>query len=258
MLRVASAIVLLLGPIAAAHSVHAQAREGPPSEPPDGPPPSVFDLGISLYEQGRFDEAYAAFQGGYELTARPEFIYNMFLCRRDAGMLEEAAELLERFLAEAGEINNRSLLEGRLVALRERLATRAAEQEERDAAEAARAEAEANARAARERAIEPPSRVGPAVLLAVGGASIVAGATLAVLAAQKNSDLSDRCFDGRCVASDRDDIDQLRTRAIAADVTLFGGVALVGAGALWWILTTPDEDDLAVQCGPLSCSVLGN
>lgn len=77
-----------------------------------------FELGSEYYARGRFEAAAAEFTRAYELTRAPELLYNLYLCHRDAGSRERAADALERYLATSESVENRELLEERLRALR--------------------------------------------------------------------------------------------------------------------------------------------
>ncbi|HZS39853.1 MAG TPA: tetratricopeptide repeat protein [Polyangia bacterium] len=57
-----------------------------------------FDLGSQLYQQGRYDEALAELTRGYELDARPEFLYSLGQTERKRGRCKQALDYYQRYL----------------------------------------------------------------------------------------------------------------------------------------------------------------
>ncbi|MEM7606229.1 MAG: hypothetical protein AAF411_12810 [Myxococcota bacterium] len=203
----------------------------------------LFELGQRLYSRGEFVAAAEAFERSYEESHRPELLYNVYLARRDAGAPAVAASALRRYLREADS--------ERLAETRDVLEARAASLEAQAARDSdAQAPQEPDASAGRSPAI------GPVVLISAGGAAILAGAIMGVLALGKQSDLDDVCGDDQvCPASAADDITQGRRFARASDGLLFGGLAVAAGGALWWILGSRGGDD-GVAAGA-ACSADG-
>jgi tetratricopeptide (TPR) repeat protein len=58
-----------------------------------------IDRGSSLYQQGRYDEAFAELSAGYQLDPRPELLYSLGQTERKRGHCKEAIEYYERYLA---------------------------------------------------------------------------------------------------------------------------------------------------------------
>jgi len=80
-----------------------------------------------------------------------------------------------------------------------------------------------------------PSRVGPIVLLAVGGAGLIVGGVFGGLAIGKKSSLDSACQPkSACPASSQGDIDALNTDATVATVGFAVGGAAVVAGGIWF------------------------
>jgi hypothetical protein len=80
-----------------------------------------------------------------------------------------------------------------------------------------------------------PSRVGPIVLLAVGGAGLIVGGVFGGLALGKKSSLDSACQPkSACPASSQGDIDALNTDATIATVGFAVGGAAVVAGGIWF------------------------
>jgi tetratricopeptide (TPR) repeat protein len=72
----------------------------------------AFKKGEALFRAGRYLEALAQFSGGYELSQRPLFLFNMGECARKLGQTERARAYYQRYIdADKG---------GKLVALAEK------------------------------------------------------------------------------------------------------------------------------------------
>jgi hypothetical protein len=57
-----------------------------------------FDLGSALYQQGRYDEALVELTRGYQLDARPEFLYSLGQTERKRARFKEALDYYQRYL----------------------------------------------------------------------------------------------------------------------------------------------------------------
>lgn len=230
---------------------------GPPALPPEleAEARSRFELGVSLYHQGRAEEALVEFQRAHEISGRPEFYYNIYLCHRDAGQIREAATSLASYLAESGDVPNRGLLERRLETLREQIAneeeTAAAEAEARRAAE------DAERRAGQRTELRQPNRTGPVLLLGIGGAAMLAAVGVGVSALFLHDELDQDCFGSACPYWKADEIDSLHRRTLAFDVMIGAGAAMVLGGMIWWIVDKPVEVPVTASCGPFGCVVEG-
>ena len=80
-----------------------------------------------------------------------------------------------------------------------------------------------------------PSRVGPLVLIGVGGAALVAGGVLGIVSLGKTHSLEDRCPNDTCPPSVYGDVDSARTYVRATDILLIGGGVVAAAGIGWFI-----------------------
>src|SRR5689334_10519236 len=60
-----------------------------------------YEAGSGLYQLGRYDEAIREFSAGYALSHRPQFALNLAQCYRKLGRLEDARDMIRRFLDEA-------------------------------------------------------------------------------------------------------------------------------------------------------------
>ncbi len=95
---------------------------------------SLHEAAVAAYQDGRYEAAMRRFQEAYDLSARPELLYNIGQSADRAGLYPEAIEALEAFLAE-GEMGDdmRRTVSSRVDFLRERVAEeRAAAPEEEE------------------------------------------------------------------------------------------------------------------------------
>ncbi len=160
-----------------------------------------FLNGRAAYDEGRYDDALAAFERAFELSPRPALHYNIGLAHDRLRHDADALEHYETYLREVENPPQQVQVEARIAALREAEARREAEQTarldaERAAAEAAAQEAaraeleeqerrmaqlEAERDAARlEASEEESSNTGLIVGLSVG-AAVVIGAVVAIV-----------------------------------------------------------------------------
>lgn len=209
----------------------------------------LFRTGSLHFDAGDYAEAADDFEASYELSGRPELLYNIYLSNERLGRLERAIAALEGFLDRGDVGERREPLQRRLSNLRER-----------------RSEELANESAAREREQElrdaAAERGDPGALpwvIAGAGAAFVAGGVILLVVAQADieavenpSDPMPRWADAES-AYDRAPI--LSTvGAIALGV---GGAALVG-GLTWGLLVaTRGEPEVDVGVGPGFVSVRG-
>ena len=85
-----------------------------------------FQSGASYYEAGSYDDALREWTRAYELSQRPELLYNLSLAHQGLNHLQEARDHLRRFLDEVEDVPNRANLETRIENLDRRIAAQAA------------------------------------------------------------------------------------------------------------------------------------
>jgi hypothetical protein len=66
----------------------------------------LFDEGVRLANEGRFESARAVFRSAYELQPHPSVLYNIAQCEVRLGDAASAVATLERFLAAGREISD--------------------------------------------------------------------------------------------------------------------------------------------------------
>lgn len=98
----------------------------PVSEPLPGPEDTrareLYDNGVMLYAEGRYEDAVAAWQEAYALSARPLLLYDMANAMERLGRFQEAIDLLGRYRAYA-PASERDTLERRIRSIELRAAT---------------------------------------------------------------------------------------------------------------------------------------
>jgi tetratricopeptide (TPR) repeat protein len=222
-----------------------------------------FLLGRSHFEAGRFAEAAEQFQQAYDLSHRPQLLYNVFLSHRDAGNLPQAIIALRQYLAEVQDQTDRAALE-------QRLRTMESLQAQRGGGDTPPPDGEGGF----DRTLpdptadtgEPEGGGGPwtpgLIIAAGGGALVIGGAITGIMTLGAQSDLDERCptIDGarRCNGDWESDRDRGQTLALVTDILLFGGIGIAAIGAV--LAFTVDggggdaADDGTVACGPGGCS----
>lgn len=266
----------------------------PPSAPPTAQQEQEarahFQLGRTLYDGGRFEDAAREFQQAYDLSRRPQLLYNLFLALRDAAQVEPAIDALRRYLELVPNAQDGESLRARLASMeraqaeqreRERAAQAEADRARREAEEraqreaAARAEAEARANASvaqtptetpstspespAEQATESGTNIGPWIVVGTGGALIATGIVTAVLTAGKMSDIEAACPNDLCPPEYDLSGNRASGRVLAAttDVLLITGAAAVGGGLLWYFLTRDGESEAPAATANVGCSTTG-
>lgn len=229
-----------------------------------------FTVGRAMYEAGRFTEAANEFQQAYDLSRRPQLLYNLYIAYRDSSQLVRARDALRAYLAEVAEIPNRLHLVSRLEALEAQIAeeerARAAAEAELAEAERAAAEAEAarriaEAQAAQLRHVRP---WWPWAIFGAGLAAAAVGVPLGVDAASQADAVRLRCTQpgGQLICRDPSLVNReaITTQAAVADALWIAGAA-AAASALVLAFLVPDdivdEPEVASPAVAAACSASG-
>lgn len=239
-----------------------------------------FAVGRAMYDAGRFAEAANEFQQAYDLSHRPQLLYNLYIAYRDSSQLVRARDSLRQYLAEVSEVPNRLHLVSRLEALEAQIAEEERAHAETEAELAAAEQAAADAEAARQ-AAEAENRNlrrqrpwWPWLLVGVGVAAIGTGIGLGVDASAQADAVRTQCRDPltnvlECPSGDLqpvrplDRVGGIQTQANIADALWIGGATLSAAGL---VLAFALNDDISTDatasstpqvsaaCGPMGCS----
>jgi len=229
---------------------------------------ALFRVAQTHYESGRFAEAAREFEGAYELSHRPELLFNVYVANRDDNNIEKAVPALRAYLAAMpATLPNRINLEARLVAMEATLAERATavQQSDAQAVEVAAAQERAAAAEAAQREAErarPPGfqlSIPGAIIGGVGVAAAISGFVVGALALGKVSDLEGMCPANVCPASAQGTYDSAQTLVTVADILVIGGAVLAAAGLTMVILGigAPGDTEAGAtamaSCSPTGC-----
>ena len=262
----------LLGPLVPASPLTALAEAAPPpKQTPEKAAADVrarelFQKGDTAYAEGRYEEAHAAFQEAYDLSGRPQLLFNISNALERLGKYAEAVDALEKYLA-SGKAKDRDVVQKRLANLRRRVdEQKKAEERAREEEEKKRAAERDNAEQASRTAdnVEPnppaktpapppekPTRVLPIVLLGAGGAALVTAGVFGALTLSARSDVDAGCKTGPsgrlCNGSASSAIDRDKTFGLVTDIALVSGVVLGAAGI--YFLLSGDDDKASVNVG---------
>ncbi len=225
----------------------------------------AFQRGRVHYDNGEFAQAAESFEEAYRLSGRDALLYNLYLARRDANQTEKAAEALRAYLTKVEVVENRPQLEARLKALDEGLA----ERHSRDALSPqnpVETKQPAATAPAAEPAATPAAETGwwivPVAVAAGGAVLALASIGTGLSASNKAKELDAGCTDGVCPARLKSTADQGKLLSVTTDVLLFGGLTLVGAGVVLYVLRMPrsapgSETARATLRPDLGCSAVG-
>jgi len=205
----------------------------------------VFGLGRQAMEDGRFTEAARYFERAYELSPRPELLYNIGMAHERANQPEQAIAFFERYLASGEDVQRRTEVDERLRVLR---------------ATADEGEGEPGEPAVTTEQAEPSGRsvLGPVIVMGTGVALLGAGIVFLGLASSSANTVTaaagmDVYWD--TVAGDAADAETFS--ALGAVFLGVGAAAIVG-GVVWLIAGGgDDEEDIAVSIAPNGALVRG-
>ncbi|HVY47863.1 MAG TPA: tetratricopeptide repeat protein, partial [Minicystis sp.] len=216
--------------------------------PPRARALALFERSDAAFKAGRFADAADLLQQAYALQAEPILLYDLGRAEEAAGDLERAIDAYERYLRAAPDAKNREGIARRVATLRAQLAERAELErryrEERRALEAEQARARLRSFEDSRRAATLP----PKIALGAGAVTLGVGVGLGLLAAARES--SARAGDTTQVAAARE-LDDARRFAVAANVGLAAGAALVVGGAAWLFVATRGRTAAPPPLAPL-------
>jgi tetratricopeptide (TPR) repeat protein len=236
-------------------AIAAMPASGQPKKPPAAKSPTsqeraeasrLFNLGRIAFRAERYEEAILRWQESYALSEEPLILYNIGLAFEKLGDHAQAAENLRAWRDHAPK-EEREGLDQQIAEL------------ERLAAESAPSPEPPEPPEPEPPPPEPPPpeektdvfAIAGFSLLAVGGAAVVAGIVMDIVAANNRPAEDDVCatVGGRllCRADDRAAIESANELAIAGDVTWILG-ATIAAGGLAVLLFASDatNDEVAV------------
>ncbi|HEY6881912.1 MAG TPA: tetratricopeptide repeat protein [Polyangiales bacterium] len=210
--------------------------------PADEEARSLFVLGRTAFEEGRFDVALQEFEASHALSRKPELLYNIAQCHDRLRHDQDAIAAFERYLADAPEAENRPAIEARLRVLREAVeqadtARRSDHTQEGDA-DGAPAQPPVTLSAAHADSHQP-FPLGPVLTLGSSVAVLAAGGVLMVLG-RHGGDTVEHASVGVSYDALRGDLDTAKREWLAGQVLLGAGAAFAVGGALWLALDLRD------------------
>lgn len=216
---------------------------------------ALFMAGRVAYDEGRYEAALTHFTGAFELSERPELLYNIAQCydrlRRD----DEAITAFERYLATEPDADRRAAVEARLNALR---AARDSRQAPQAPSEPAAGDAEpVTVTAAATTEADRGWLSAPTVTLGAGVVLGVTGGVLMLLGKQLGDEVEQAPV-GSSRAKLQNDLDSAEQQWVLGQVVLGVGVAAMAGGLVWLLVDSgPTEDSVRVAVGPGSVQVGG-
>lgn len=231
------------------------AQKSAATEASDAKARELYKQGDRAYAEGRYEEALAKFEEAHRLSGRPLLLFNIGNAQERLGMLEEAADNLEKYISYA-ERDEAEVLRKRVTNLRKR----AEEQKKREQAAAREPkpdpepeESQLTRRPARKapRGGAPPeeeSSTLPWLLVGAGGAAIAAGSVFGLMALGARRDADRECKDSAgqrlCNAAAEDALDRDARYSLIADIGFGVGIVSAGIGA-YLLLSAPSGSEKA-------------
>ncbi len=227
----------------------------PPPDPKSNPTTEdldrakeLFENGKTLFSEGSYTSAIAAFKRAYSFSGDPNLLYNIALAYDRDNKFDEALEYLEYYRAVAPE-EERAGLAAREESLRKRQLRAQTEAASEDANRGS-GDKSGDGSGSGDGGAVPDARGGSGAegdtgpsdnkplittpVWALGAVSLVAigvGTGLGITALNRTSDAEDRCITGICTEEARDLGQSGRRMAIGADV-VFGVAAVAGIVAI--------------------------
>lgn len=261
-LALAASLALASTAVAFVPSVAAQSARAAIS-----PARQAFEEGREHFEDRRYGLAAESFLRAYELM-RAEGLPNTWMILYNLGTSldeipgreQEARDAYAGYLAEAERSDTEpasrvALVRNRIRELELRIAAMA------PSPIAADGDADDEVQVAPAPPPEPETTVSPIgpVVLASGGALLLASAITGIVLAVENESLLSSCGGGVCPASSRGQAEHVQAIGIATDVLWIGGAALAATGLALTLLlrdvVAGEAPPISAGCGAAGCAV---
>ncbi|MEE2829209.1 MAG: tetratricopeptide repeat protein [Myxococcota bacterium] len=195
----------------------------------------LWQNGEVLYEEGRYEDAIAAWERAYELSQRPLLLYNIANALERLARWDEAFERLNQYRAFAPS-DEREVLDRRMRSIERRLT----EQREK------KQEARPSSSSGDGRRVSPLRSVGPkphpagVALVTAGAASLTAGGVFTGLALDARAEAVGLCRGNSdtilCPETASQALSNDSNFSQAADIAVVGGAVSLGAGLIFSIV----------------------
>lgn len=200
-----------------------------PVDPTDARARALYKQGDAAYFAGEYADAIAKFGKAYELSGRPELLFNLANAYQHMGRYAEAAERLNNYVSHA-PANERAGIRSRIATLRQMAAV-----QRRERARVAQLQTEVAAYRAR----DGSGRTWAYAAWVAGGLGLVSGIVFAARADHFAQDALRDCAPSPagpvCLRRAESSLDDERRSALVADVSFGVAVAAIGVGAyLFW------------------------
>ncbi len=196
----------------------------------------LYENGAMLYEEGRYEDAIAAWQEAYRLSQRNELLFNLANAEERAGRYLDALDHLNRYRAFA-PAEERATLDRRITNLERRISESGSKPSTTTTAPATTAPP-----AQPEPKSEGGVRILPMVLFGVGGAGLVTGSVFGGRAVGARGDAAAACAPngGLCTGAAATPLTNDRRYSLLADIGFGVGVAGVVGGVVTLLLPARD------------------
>lgn len=216
----------------------------------------MFENGQILYEEGRYEQAIAAWEESYRLSSYPDLLYNISSAYEKLGDYTKALDALNRYRVYA-KADERDTLDRRIRALEERQASKA--QEEADRVVTPPPDPVVTDPVTTSTAtVEPPKRgvrVLPIALLGTGVVGLGTGGVFALQAGGARGDIVDQCVlrdtgGYLCPEGAQASVDAYGRSSTIGVVGLAAGGVLAGAGVVVAVVGGGGSSDISVSVAP--------
>ncbi len=195
----------------------------------------LFENGAMLYDEGRYEDAIAAWTEAWRLSGRALLLFNMANAAERVGRWEDAMELLSRYRAFA-PADERDVLDRRIGNIERRLGDLPAPVAPPPAPVAPPPAAVAPEPLPAAVVTRRPFPVAPVLLFGASGAGLVTGTVFAFRALDARADADTLCtpHDGAtwCPASAASALGVDRQSSLVADIALGVGLGALGGGVI--------------------------
>jgi len=208
-----------------------------------------YEEGKGHYQAEKYEEALAAFTEAYNLSNKPDLLFNLGVCSEKLGQNKKAIAYYELYLEENPDATDRDDVTKRLEALE------ASQEAPPPAAPVIEEPATAPPPTAEDDEIvieedEETTIFWPGAVIGLGGLVLATGALTAIMAYNRYGDLEDSCSPDCSDAK----VSKVKKAALAADIQFAVGGAVVAAGVIWWI--TSDDGEAEVQVAGVGATPL--
>jgi hypothetical protein len=205
----------------------------------------IFDEARALAQQERWSEACPLFEKAHALHRTGGTTLQLANCYERIDELQKARLLYREILdnKQSEKVAERiTIAEQRLAAVERRLAALEKPRQPEPRAEPA---PPPKPDPSGDTSSEGPSplAIGGYVAIGVGGVGIIIGAALGGAALAEESAVRDSCVNGVCPASEQENADAARSKAIGSDIALTVGGVVAAAGVVMLIVALTSEPD---------------